>query len=227
MSTAAISKDTRLDELASIVNDEHAQVEKALRSALGHALKAGGALYEAKATVGRKGWPAWLEANVTISSVAANRYLRVYQFRDQIPAEVTTLNNAIAFLQEHELRVMEHRLTASQIEHALVRTDAGEPAADVAADLGTTREVVYLHRTKRNKRQRREREIHRQVKRALRPGTAAAELYAMAERMQDVLAQAQREATTSHARAAFDEAGLHYRKMRDEIVRAALAGGNS
>jgi hypothetical protein len=51
-------------------------------------------------------------------------------------------------------------------------------------------------------------------------GGAIAEAYANAERMQDVLGQAHREATDSEARRALSIAGEHHRKMRDEIVRA-------
>jgi hypothetical protein len=51
-------------------------------------------------------------------------------------------------------------------------------------------------------------------------GAGLAEAYAMAERMQDVIGQAEREAGTREARAALREAGAHYRRMRDEIVRA-------
>lgn len=59
------------------------------------------------------------------------------------------------------------------------------------------------------------------IKRAVRKhGGARAEAYAMAERMQDVLAQAQRETEDRDARRALSEAGVHYRRMRDEIVRA-------
>jgi predicted transcriptional regulator len=47
-----------------------------------------------------------------------------------------------------------------------------------------------------------------------------AQTNAMAEKMQDVLGQAHAEATDSEARRALAVAGEHYRKMRDEIVRA-------
>lgn len=47
-----------------------------------------------------------------------------------------------------------------------------------------------------------------------------AELYANCERMQDVLAQARREATSMEARRALAGAEQHYREMRDDVVRA-------
>lgn len=65
--------------------------------------------------------------------------------------------------------------------------------------------------------QRREQAIKQAVRKA---GGAISDLYAMAERMQDVLAYAQREATDREAREALSLAGEHHRKMRDEIVRA-------
>jgi transposase len=57
-------------------------------------------------------------------------------------------------------------------------------------------------------------------KAARKVGGARSEAYAMAERMQDVLGQAHREATDREAREAWSRAGEHYRKMRDDIVRA-------
>lgn len=42
----------------------------------------------------------------------------------------------------------------------------------------------------------------------------------MAERMQDVLGRAHSESTDPEGRRALSVAGEHYRKMRDEIVRA-------
>lgn len=60
-----------------------------------------------------------------------------------------------------------------------------------------------------------------EIKRAVRKaGAATAEAWAMAERFQDVIAQAQDETQDSEARAALSRAGEHYRKMRDEIVKA-------
>lgn len=65
----------------------------------------------------------------------------------------------------------------------------------------------------------------RQIKRALRSaGKALSEAYAAAERMQDVIAQAHREASDREVRRALSVAGEHHRKMRDEIVRALGVG---
>jgi hypothetical protein len=67
----------------------------------------------------------------------------------------------------------------------------------------------------------RERAHNLKVRRAARKaGGALAEAYAVAERMQDTIAQAHREATDREAREALALAGEHHRKMRDQIVRA-------
>lgn len=59
------------------------------------------------------------------------------------------------------------------------------------------------------------------IRRALRTASKPlADAYAMAERMQDVLGQAHREATDRQAREHLARAGQHYRAMRDEIVHA-------
>lgn len=105
---------------------------------------------------------------------------------------------------------------------------------EIARMLGISRWVVFtiLHpgvrqtqaanqRRARAREKAREQARERATKRAVRQvGAALAELYANAERMQDVLGQARRETNDPQAREALDRAGEHYRKMRDEIVRA-------
>jgi hypothetical protein len=60
------------------------------------------------------------------------------------------------------------------------------------------------------------------VKTALRKaGVAIAEAYTSAERMQDLIGQAHREAEDLEIRRHLALAGEHYRAMRDEIVKAA------
>ncbi len=54
-------------------------------------------------------------------------------------------------------------------------------------------------------------------------GAAISELCAMAEKMQDLLAQAHDEITGTEERAALSRAGESNRKMRDEFVRALRA----
>lgn len=67
----------------------------------------------------------------------------------------------------------------------------------------------------------REQEREREIKRAVRKaGGGISKLYADAERTQDGLAQAHREATNTEARVALSRAGEHHRQYRDQIVRA-------
>jgi hypothetical protein len=69
--------------------------------------------------------------------------------------------------------------------------------------------------------QLKEQTISRAVRKA---GAATQEAWSMAERFQDVIAQAQRETEDREARAALSRAGEHHRKMRDEIVKALGVG---
>lgn len=109
---------------------------------------------------------------------------------------------------ELEAELIERRLSGFQASwsarhsRALQRY-ADELASDVIASLAHDPEP--------------ERRAKRTVRKA---GGAIAEAWAMSERMQDVLGQAHREAEDMDARRALSEAGTHYRRMRDEVVRA-------
>jgi hypothetical protein len=94
--------------------------------------------------------------------------------------------------------------------------------------------IFPLPREERTRRQQAGREAKKRrgeaqaVRRALkRRSAAASELYAMTERMQDVLAQAHDAERDPVAREAYARAGRLYRSMRDEIVRAVLGGSDA
>jgi phage N-6-adenine-methyltransferase len=66
-----------LDNLAAEINAEHRACEAALKSGLGHALKAGDLLMEAKSRTGHGEWGRWLAKNFEGSERTAQAYMKV------------------------------------------------------------------------------------------------------------------------------------------------------
>lgn len=93
---------------------------------------------------------------------------------------------------------------------------------DPAWEAESRRKVAAINKRRiRADRLLREQEREQAIRRAVRKkGGAIAKLYADAERTQDDIAQAQREATDSEARRDLAEAGALHRRYRDKIVRA-------
>lgn len=223
-----------LGELAEIANHENAMAIAAGHRMFDHAVNAGLALTAAKAQLPHGEWMPWVEANLEIALATASRYMRFAAYQDEIREAMVdpTIRGAERFLRG--LPRADHCA-----DDARLLSEAGVTQEAIAAQLGVSRTTVqcwlnpaferrYKDQARRKAHRRRmaaqtlrERERERAIKRAVRKaGTATQEAWTMAERFQDVLAQAQRETEDREAREALSKAGEHYRKMRDEIVRA-------
>lgn len=77
MNPVAIVAQADLKKLAARINDEHAACEKALEQSVLHALSAGRALLEAKASAGHGNWLPWLKENVAFTERTAQTYMRL------------------------------------------------------------------------------------------------------------------------------------------------------
>ena len=78
----------RLPVLAADIRREHAAVGEAAARGLQHALAAGDALLEAKASLAHGEWSAWLAANVpSLSARTAQLYTRLARNRDRLNAQ--------------------------------------------------------------------------------------------------------------------------------------------
>lgn len=223
-------------ELAVIASEEHALCQDilapALASALPHAIAAGEALLAARQQVPTGSWRRWLSENFDGSFAAANRYARIAQYKHLVTDArgVKDALDTLAGLPDAASRAGAPRLYGEDVRDAALRDRAaGKTINEVAETHGVSPSTVWkwehpgqeatIRRRWYAKRQKRLQAAERA--RAVRTSNAAlAEAYAMAERIQDVLAQAQRETTSSETRAALAGAGEHYRRMRDEIVRA-------
>jgi hypothetical protein len=80
-----------LAELAGLINQAHGQCEEALRAGVGHALRAGELLLEAKRRVAHGQWLAWLKANVRCSPRTAQAYMKVARGKDRLEAKSATV----------------------------------------------------------------------------------------------------------------------------------------
>lgn len=228
-----------LAELVATVNREHALVGQSARSMLTHAMTAGDALLAIKDHhIAYGGWRQWVEANVDVHWTTANDYMRVAYFRAHLEdVGATQLKEALTLL--HGARRVGSPSGSPGLpdvaDEARKLRKEGLSTPAIAAQLGVSKSSAwkwtnpkavrkYAEKASREKaemREMREQKQQAKITRAVRKqGGALAELYAMAERMQDVLGQAHREAEDKDARRALSLAGEHYRKMRDQIVTA-------
>jgi transposase len=231
-----------LRELADEANHEHELVIEAGASMVEHAIRAGEALIRARQQCGYGEWRPWIDENLKIRYAQVSTYMRLARYQEAVRASgMETIRAARDYLMgfDGDSRCGLTNMPAWLRDEAQKLHSDGASRDDIAAQLGISRTTAYRwtdptflarHREKIRQAAARRREVERlaseqererEIKRAVRrAGAATREAYAMAERMQDVLAQAQRETEDREARRALSEAGVHYRKMRDEIVRA-------
>jgi Protein of unknown function (DUF3102) len=89
----------RLSELTEEVKQEIRRADESWRYAVGHAIRAGELLIEAKRLVKHGEWPPWLEASFSGSDRTARLYMRFASNRQQI-ADMPTVRDAVAMLTE-------------------------------------------------------------------------------------------------------------------------------
>jgi predicted transcriptional regulator len=238
-----VGPEPTLQELAAAANREHEEGCRAARGALVHWLNAGEALLAAKKRIGWGEWTDWLVANFDGPPSMAKYYVRIATYRPQIEsAGITSVEQARLYVRGLPPITRNHTGQGYGEEYraqAAALREAGASFREIGRLLGVSsttvqkwldpkleqrqkkRSAEWRIRKRREAEAKREAERQGRIKRAVRKaGAATAEAWAMAERFQDVLAQAQDEAQDHEAREALARAGVHYRRMRDEIVRA-------
>lgn len=186
-------------DLVEVIKREQELVVRAGRDRVEHAIRAGEALVQARGHVPYGRWGAFLARRLGGSwADRAAFYMRLAEHQD------------------------------------VVRAAGPESLSQAARVLETT--LPKTERQRRARRAQRKRERQHQARLVLeryerervakvvvrKQGGAIAEAYAMAERMQDVIAQAQREATDLAVRGDLELASGYHHSTRDHIVRAAL-----
>lgn len=238
-----LGAESPLAELAATANREHALVVQAGVSMVEHAIAAGEALAAIRERTPEGEWHPWVDEYFHGGRTTAKAYMRIAFHRDRIRTQgITSVAKATLYLRGlNGPHPTGRRRTYSDAVRAEAQRlhASGTPVGDIGRllDVPSTTVRVWLSpeyeaRSREYQRRSRERQKARRlraqeadaaraIKRAVRKaGAATQEAWAMAERMQDVLAQAQRETEDRQAREALSRAGEHYRKMRDEIVRA-------
>lgn len=236
MSEILEAGEVTLGELAVTALREHDLALSAGVSMVDHAISAGEALLAAKARCAPGQWLAWLAANFSVGEGTAQTYMRIARHKDRVRAAMT-LTEAREYLTgiDGAARGPARRYPDWMREAAADMVEQGRSRTEIASELGvsttsirwwTDAGAVERNRSLRVARDRaqaaeRDRRARASLERAARAaGTAMSQLYADAERMQDVIGRAHSETSDSAVRAALARAGEHYRRMRDEIVKA-------
>lgn len=191
--------DAALAELVALIKREHELVTEAGRDRVEHAIRSGDALRRAREVVPYGRWGDFLAKRLGGPwHERAAFYMRLSEHQDAIRAAgADSLSQAARVLNE-----------------TLPPTERQQHARAAARRRDRAREA---------RRALKWQEQQKEAKVVIRKrGGALAEAYAMAERFQDVIAQAQREATGRDVRNALAMAGQFHHSTRDYIVRAAL-----
>jgi hypothetical protein len=102
---SADDNEARLKALIDGINDEHGKCKLAYRSAMGHAINAGGMLNEAKDLVEHGQWLPWVKANCQFDKRTAQLYMKIARYVTLMPhlkdaVMQGTLTAAESFLDE-------------------------------------------------------------------------------------------------------------------------------
>lgn len=159
---------TDLTAIAADLNAEHAACVRALSNALGHAVRAGELLIEAKALVRHGEWLPWLATNFAASERTAQNYMRLAAAYPELvaksaPATDLTMRQALALLAaptlppdpapgpDYEKLVAELRAYRAEERHVYelmerLCSDHGLTEEQVADEVGFDVEEVQLYR---------------------------------------------------------------------------------
>jgi transposase len=221
-----------LDELTATVLREHGACKAAAQTTIEHAVRAGEALLQIREQlVGTEGWMRWLADNPAMHRTTAYQYMRLASYQRLIP-EGTSLYRADKLIKS--LPAIDGGPGRPHVEDgrkadARRMRDEGSSYKEIAKAIGASVSTVHAWfndgtkdvRAKRARAALREQERAAKIRRAVKKtGGALAEAYAMAERLDDVLGQAHREATEPAAKWELAAAHELQRGMRDRIVRA-------
>jgi len=221
-----------LEDLEQRLRGEHEACVGKLKQGMEHALRAGEVLLEIRSELmARKEWVAWLGRTPILSRSQAYTYMRLFTYRDHLPDGFQGIASGEVFLKglpaigTDEGRA---RLPDPIKADAKRMRKEGLGYKEIAKRLEVSPSTVHnwfngskLAHQRRASRALQEKK-HRGVVNAAvkKAGGALAEAYSMAERLDDVLGQAHREATDSEARRELARAHEYQRAMRDAIVRS-------
>lgn len=220
----------RPQDHAAVANRELSLFMEASSRAAQHAIAVGDALLSAREMVPRGQWEQWLADNFDGSRTMAFDCMRFARNREHIPSDAgyddaRKLVRGLAAVGGYTIPAIGED-TKQRARELRARGEGYQSIAD-ALDVSVSTLHRWFNGPNAKERRVKERKLaeaaarQQQIRAAVRrEGGAIAELYAMAERMQDLIGRAQREASGREGRAHLSLAGEYHRKMRDEIVRA-------
>jgi hypothetical protein len=231
--------------IAQVV-EAHEAVLRAGSDFIAAAAKAGTVLLELKERHQLAGaWRRWIEENLPFTYSTAHRYMQCAKYepiiREQGWTKLSEVRDGIGALVEPDntakgsgnrkpewMKKMARAMHADGTAIAHIAREVGASPSAVKCWVDPEHERVARQKVDainkrriRAERALREQERAAAIKQAVKKhGGAIAEAYARAERDQDIIAQAQREATDPEAKRHLSEAGAAQRRYRDLIVRA-------
>lgn len=235
----------KLAELATVVNDCYQATFEPTRTELAHAIECGLALTQARTLcfeLGRGKWSRWLKERVEFSVAHAGKLIRVAGFRELLAQhpDVLSLHQAERRLKELNVQPWTGKEQLPRERYLEMQRYARRHGVAPACRKYGVSEVTMTRyrdgkfpmtaaeradRAAHLRRQRSQDQLNKQIPPALRrKGDAASRLYAMVERMQDVLADAHRDEPDPQAREHYAKATALYHELRDLVVRAVLTG---
>jgi transposase-like protein len=224
-------REATLDELSATIHREHEACRAAMQTTVEHAIRAGEALLQVRERLAPRGeWIAWLGTNFPKHRSQAYTYMRIATYQHLVPAGygVTAADRLAKGLPAISGGRGRPRIGEPVIADAARMREEGASYKQIAKQLDVSVSTVHgwfnggsrASRDRRARKALRHQEQRRAIKRAVtKEGGALAEAYSMAERLDDVLGQASREATDPEARRELAKAHELHRAMRDAIVR--------
>lgn len=136
----------RLPVLAADIRREHAAVGEAAARGVQHALAAGDALIEARASIAHGAWSTWLAANVPgLSARTAQLYMQLARNRDRLDAQRvadSSLRAAVALVSKPgALAATTLPAMLRQMDEALAAAGAALERGDAVAAIEYARRV--------------------------------------------------------------------------------------
>lgn len=228
-----LDRSLSLDALTEIAKAEHEKCLGSMRTTIQHAIRAGEALTLVhERTKKEQRWTAWLDENFPLHRSQAYGYMRLAKYQRVIPPDTSSITAANELLVglptvdggkgrariEDTRKADAKRLRGEGMGYKHIAKALDVSVSSVHAWLkGGTKKTRDRRAREALKREEKETQIQRAVTTA---GAGVAEAYSMAERMDDVLGQAYREAEDNDARRELARAHEFHRAMRDSIVRA-------
>ncbi len=134
------------ETLAAQINAEHSKAEMAARTAIGHAVRVGELLTQAKAEVPHGGWMPWVESNLSFGDRQGRKYMQLFRNREQIGIENAdlTIDAAVGLMASPKPTFAERLQEVREDLQAAVETPPGEEYY-----LKARCALLYLHREHR------------------------------------------------------------------------------